>query len=124
MKFSIDKKELFVVFKLEENKLNTLHAPDLKSELVVLNAEGYRNMVLDLSEVSFVDSSGLSAILVAHRLCKDAGGTFIIAAPQENVKRLITISQLDSILTSVPSVQEAADYIKMDELEREMSSEE
>jgi len=121
MKFSIDKKELFVVFKLEEPKLNSLHAPDLKSELVVLNAEGFRNMILDLSEVSFVDSSGLSSILVAHRLCKDNGGTFILSGLKENVTRLISISQLDSILTCVPTVQEGADFIKMDELERQIS---
>jgi len=121
MKFTVDKKELYVVFKIEEGKLNTLQAPDLKSELVVLNAEGFRNIILDLSSVSFVDSSGLSAILVAHRLCKEHNGTFIVACPQPNVQRLIQISQLESILNVTHSVQEGADYVKMDELERQIT---
>ncbi len=123
MKFSVDKKELFVVVTLDENKLNTVNAPDLKSELVVFGAEGFRNMVLNLTNVDFVDSSGLSAILVAHRLCKEQNGTFVMANLNENVQRLIHISQLDGILNITPTVQEAADLIKMDELERQMSEE-
>lgn len=122
MKFSVEKNELFVVLQLNDTKLNTLNAPDLKSELVLLSAEGYKNIALDLSEVEFVDSSGLSAILVANRLCKDANGTFILVDVQSNVLRLIQISQLDTILTILPTTQEAADYIKMDELTRQITN--
>ena len=35
MKFSLDKKELFVILTIEDEKLNTLNAPDLKSELLM-----------------------------------------------------------------------------------------
>ena len=48
MKFSIDKQEKYVVFKLHEQKLNTLIAAELKSELLLLNTQGFNNMVLDL----------------------------------------------------------------------------
>lgn len=121
MKFSIDKKELFVVLQVEDKKLNTINAPDLKSELLILNAEGFRNIILDLTSVNFVDSSGLSAILVANRLCKEANGTLVTTGLHPNVQKLIKISQLDSILTILPTNQEASDYIKMDELTKEIS---
>jgi len=119
MKFSVDKKEKYCVFKLEDEKLNTLNAPKLKSELVILNAGGSKNIILDLSDVTFVDSSGLSAILIGNRLCKNVNGTFAIAHLNEYVAKLIKISQLDSILNIFPTVQEASDFVMMEEVERD-----
>ncbi len=120
MKFALDKKDSYTVFTLLEKKLNTLFAPDLKTELTILHNEGIRNIILDLHNVNFVDSSGLSAILVGNRLCGRSGGKLIVAAPTENVSRLLKISQLDSVLTIIPSVQEAKDYVMMEELVNEL----
>lgn len=120
MKFSVDKKDSYCIFKLEESRLDSLNAPKMKSELVLLNTEGNRNVILDLSAVQFIDSSGLSSILVGNRLAKDAKGTFILAAPNDNVTRLLRISQLESVINIVPTLTEATDMIMMDELERDL----
>lgn len=120
MKFSLDKHEKYVVFKLEESKLNSLIAPIVKSEFILINAEGLRNVIMDLSEVKFCDSSGLSSLLVAHRLCKTAGGTFAVTGLQPTVEKLIKISQLESVLTIVMTVEEAVDLIFMEEIEKEL----
>ena len=77
MKYSIDKKENYSVMELQEENLNSAVSPDLKSELVILSNEGVPSLVLDLSNVKYVDSSGLSAILTANRLWK-ALGTFVL----------------------------------------------
>lgn len=118
MKFSFEKKEKYTLFKLEDEKLNTINAPKLKSELVILNAGGVKNIILDLGEVSFVDSSGLSAILIGNRLCKNVEGTFAVANLNDYVLKLLKISQLDSILNIFPTIEEAVDFIQMEELER------
>lgn len=118
MKFSFEKKDKYTLFKLEDEKLNTINAPKLKSELVILNAGGVHNIILDLSDVSFVDSSGLSAILIGNRLCKNINGTFAVANLNDYVLKLVKISQLDSILNIFPTTQEAIDYVLMEELER------
>lgn len=120
MKFSLDKQEKLVVVELQEDKLNSLTAPKLKSELIILREEGYRNVVIDLSHVEFVDSSGLSSILVGNRICKEAGGTFVICELQEQVQKLIKISQLENILNIFPTNSEAKDFILMEELERDL----
>ncbi|PSR02659.1 MAG: anti-anti-sigma factor [Bacteroidetes bacterium SW_11_45_7] len=119
MKFTVDKKDKYCIFRLEDEKLNTINAPKLKSELVILNAEGVKNIILDLSQVTFVDSSGLSAILIGNRLCNNINGTFVLAAMNDYVSKLIKISQLESILKIVPTVKEAEDYVLMEELERD-----
>ena len=65
MDFEIIRKEGHSVVKVLNNKLDTNNAPDLKSELVVLGNESIKNIILDISECQYVDSSGLSSILVA-----------------------------------------------------------
>jgi anti-sigma B factor antagonist len=108
---------------LNESKLNSLITPQLKSELILINTEGQRNIILDLSQVKFADSSGLSSLLVGHRLCKNAGGSFILTGLNDAVARLITISQLETVLTIVSKSEEGIDLIFMEEIEKELKKE-
>ncbi|MFN8276645.1 MAG: STAS domain-containing protein [Chitinophagales bacterium] len=120
MKFSLDKRDRYCVVKIEEEKLLSNLAPALKSELVMLHNEGFKNIILDLSPVQFVDSSGLSALLVGNRLSKEGGGTFVLTGLNTHIQKLIKISQLESILNIVPSMAESVDYVMMDELDRDL----
>ncbi len=120
MKFTVDKHEKYVLIKLNENKLNSLISPQLKSELILSNTEGQRNIILDLSNVKYSDSSGLSSLLVGHRICKNADGIFILTGINENISRLIAISQLENILNIVGTVNEGIDLIFMEEIEKEL----
>lgn len=124
MNFKVDKQEKYAVIKVEAEKLDTSVAPSLKSELVMLNAQGAKNMIVDLSATKYCDSSGLSSILVANRLCKNVDGTFVLTALQDPVKKLISISQLDTILNITPTLDEAVDFLFMEEVERDLTSEE
>lgn len=123
MKFTVDKHEKYVLIKLNENKLNSLISPQLKSELILCNSEGQRNIILDLSNIKYSDSSGLSSLLVGHRICKNADGKFILTRINENIARLIAISQLENILNIVETVDEAIDLIFMEEIEKELKRE-
>src|SRR5512133_4066222 len=111
MDFNIQNKNKCTVISIETEKLDTHIAPSLKSELVLISGKGERNIILDLKKCLYCDSSGLSAILVANRLCKNAGGTFVLCGLNEAVERLITISQLDTVLNITGSVAEAEKMI-------------
>jgi anti-anti-sigma factor len=104
-------------------KLDSMNAPDLKSELVILNKNGVRNIVVNLEKTRYCDSSGLSAILVGNRLCKNSGGTFVVTGLQATVKKLISISQLDTVLNITPTLSEAVDLVMMEEVERDLGKE-
>jgi len=112
MEFKIDKFENHTLIKVLEEKLDTHIAPTLKSELVLVSGNGEKNIILDLGNCRYCDSSGLSAILVANRLCKNASGTFVLTGLNDAVERLITISQLDTVLNIANSLQEAEALIK------------
>jgi len=107
MEFKIEKLDNYTLIQVLEEKLDTHIAPTLKSELVLISGNGEKNIVLDLSKCRYCDSSGLSAILVANRLCKNANGTFVLTGLNDAVDRLITISQLDTVLNISGSINDA-----------------
>src|SRR5690606_41050000 len=86
-------------------------SPALKSELVIFNAEGFRNIILDLSHVEHMDSSGLSCLLTANRICQNSDGSFVLTGVKPSVEQLISITQLDKSLQIVPTKEEAIDYV-------------
>jgi anti-anti-sigma factor len=114
MSFKIEKNDKYTVIKLLTEKLDSNIAPSLKSELVILNTDGVKNIIIDLSDTRYCDSSGLSAILVANRLCKNSQGTFVLTGLQEPVKKLISISQLDTILNITNTMAEAVDLLSVE----------
>jgi anti-anti-sigma factor len=122
MTHSTEKQDKYTLVTLHEEKLNSLVSPDLKAAFVMASGEGTKNIIFDISTARYADSSGLSAILVANRLCKNNSGTFVLTGVQDNVKKLITISQLDSVLNVIPTVNEAVDFLFMEEMEREIKN--
>lgn len=123
MNLTIDRQDKYVVIKVHESKLTSGVAPELKAEIVMMHHQGYKNMIVDLSEVQYCDSSGLSAILTGYRLCRDTNGTYVLTSVQDHVRKLISISQLDNVLTVLPTISEAVDYIFMEEVEKQLHKE-
>lgn len=123
MNFEIEKKDNYAVIRVTVEKLDSQISPAMKSELVVLNADDFKNLIIDLTDTRYCDSSGLSAILVANRLCKNSGGTFVLCGLQRSVSKLISISQLDTILNITPTLAEAVDFLAMEEVERDLDNE-
>lgn len=123
MKYTIDKQDKYLTLTLHEEKLDSNIAPDLKSELITLHAEGVRNIILDLSDVKYTDSSGLSALLVGNRVVQEEGGMFVLSCLSDHTSKLIKISQLDSVLNILPTVAEAVDTIFMNEIENDLKNE-
>ena len=122
MKYLVDKKEKYSVFTLQDENLNAKNAPTLKTQFVILKDEGTKNLILNLESVKFVDSSGLSAILVANRLWGEKGSFVLTGVNHESVLKLIEISRLNSVLTILPTVKQGIEGILLDELERELNS--
>lgn len=121
MKFSVDKHDKYVVLKLDETRLTADNTPKLKSEFILLNAEGYCNIVLDLSLVTACDDSqDLSSLLVGDRICKKAKGLFIITGITACIAQLLEISSIDQSLNIVGMLEEAEDLIFMEEIEKEL----
>jgi len=107
MNFDITQHDQIALVVSRVEKLDASNATELKGELIALNKQGINSIILDLSETRYCDSSGLSSILVANRLCKDTSGKFVLCNLQPNVLKMIGIAQLDKVLSIADSVEMA-----------------
>lgn len=123
MNFTIANKDKYTLVTTNVDKLDTTCAPELKSELVYLNKTEVRNIIIDMGRTRYCDSSGLSALLVANRLCKGVNGSLVICSLQEPVMKLVQISQLESVLSITPTIEEAVDLLYMEEIEKDVKKE-
>ncbi len=115
MDIKVEKRENHTLITVLAEKLDTHIAPVLKSELVLIAGKGEKNIILDLHKSKYCDSSGLSAILIANRLSKSGHGTFVLCGLQTAVERLISISQLDTVLNITDNVKQAEEFIEYEE---------
>ena len=70
-------------------------APAVRDQLLEYLERGHLNLVVDLQEVEFLDSTGLSALIVVYRRARQLGGHLRVAAPRPNVRRILEITRLD-----------------------------
>lgn len=82
-------------------ELDTATAPLLQDLLDQLMAAGARRVVVDLSEATFVDSTGLGALLSAHRRMQADHGQLVLSQPLPATRRLLELTALDRVFAVV-----------------------
>lgn len=97
MKFEVENNGTSTVLKLKERKLDSSMAAELKAEFLLLAQPKVEILVVDLAEVDFCDSSGLSALLIADRKMKEHGGKVQLRHVGKKVASLLKISMLDRV---------------------------
>ncbi|MER7797756.1 STAS domain-containing protein [Microbacterium sp. NPDC096154] len=91
-----------------QGKLNLVAAPPLKARIDELVAAGRPKVVVDLSSVEFIDSSGLGSLIGGLKSARQAGGDVRIAAAGEQVRAVLKLTNLDRILAPYDTTEEAA----------------
>jgi anti-anti-sigma factor len=89
-------------------ELDIARAPDLREQLLGLLRPGSGRLVIDLSEVSFCDASGLAVLVSTARRARLLGGFLRLAAVSPQVGRVLQLTGLDRSLAIFPTVQAAA----------------
>jgi anti-anti-sigma factor len=79
-------------------ELDAATGPTLSDAVSVLTRDGLADVVIDLDEVTFVDSRGVSALLEAHREATEQDMTLRVVNLQPAVARLFRITGLDAVL--------------------------
>lgn len=88
-------------------RLDLMVAADLKARIEALVADGFHQLVIDLDEVPFIDSSGLGALIGGLKAARGAGGDVRIARAHEQIRYVLRVSTLDGILTPYATVEDA-----------------
>jgi anti-sigma B factor antagonist len=82
-------------------------APELSTRLAASLDRGVTSLVIDLSEVEFIDSTGLSVLLNVLRRVTQRGGSLVIVCTNPTVLRLFEITRLESTFEIVTTREEA-----------------
>jgi anti-anti-sigma factor len=80
-----------------EGDVDVVSAVELHDKLVALLSDGARSLVIDFSEVAFIDSMGLSTLIGVHGTAVEKLGTVTIRHPSPAVIRLLTLTGLDEV---------------------------
>ncbi len=88
-------------------RLDLLSAVEVKQRLAAVVNEGSPRLVVDLGEVSFIDSSGLGALISGLKAARLAGGDLRIARPDKQARHILQVSTLDRVLVPYATVEEA-----------------
>ena len=86
-------------------------APVFKQAVVNLVSEGNQNLVVDLSKVTFMDSSGFGTLLGATKRLRPTGGGLYLAGANNTIQRMLSLTRLDTIMQTFPSVDAAVNAI-------------
>lgn len=75
-------------------ELDALSAPAFRDELAMLLSHGARSLVIEMEGVTFVDSSGMGALVGARKLTEEKGGTLALRGVAPNVAASLRIAGL------------------------------
>jgi len=79
-------------------ELDAATGPSVSETVHALTGDGLAGVVIDLDDVTFVDSRGLSVLLESHREATDRKMTLMVRNPQPAVQRLLRITGVDAVL--------------------------
>ncbi|MDQ1513153.1 MAG: anti-sigma factor antagonist [Microbacteriaceae bacterium] len=107
MDMNIDYPEKGLAIVRPVGRLNLTSATGMRERVRDLVAEGHIRVVIDLAAVSFLDSSGLGALVGGLKSTRQAGGDLRIAAPSEQVRMVLRLTNMDRILPPYGRAEEA-----------------
>jgi len=98
------------VVRVEETRLDSAISSELKAELLrLVENDGAVNVLIDLKQVEYVDSSGLGSLLFGHRQVKTNAGKLKLMHLAPKVRTLLRIANLENILEGYDSEEEAVE---------------
>jgi anti-sigma B factor antagonist len=106
MNFTVEKRNNVVIFTLKNVNLDSKISSKLKAEVLILAQPDISALILDLSNVEYVDSNGLGALLLAHRQLKYHDIPVALVGVQDMVMKIITISQIKEIFDYYDTVDD------------------
>jgi anti-sigma B factor antagonist len=92
-----------------DDRLTAAVAPRLRTVVADLVAAGRTRIAINLADVTFIDSSGLGALVGALKATRTAGGDLRIAAAATQVVQVLRLTNLDRVLQVHPTAEGAFD---------------
>lgn len=107
MQVRIEERGDAVLIEVKEERLDAHNSGELKAQMLGLFEEGKNNLVVDMQEVRFVDSSGLGALVSGFKNASARSGNLKLSGLQPQVKSMFELTRLHRVFEIFPNAQEA-----------------
>jgi anti-sigma B factor antagonist len=96
-----------VLLKITGNLIEGSDPYEFNNIVKSLIADGKKNIVADLEDVGYVNSTGLSILFRAHRTIENVDGKFVLTNISERLSHLLSVTKLDTIFKIAQNKEEA-----------------
>ncbi|PLX94459.1 MAG: anti-anti-sigma factor [Desulfuromonas sp.] len=107
MNLRVEERGEAMLIEVGEERLDAHNSSDLKSQMLNLFEENRTNLLVDLKEVRFVDSSGLGALVSGFKNASARNGNLKLCGLQPQVKSMFELTRLHRVFEIFPGVDEA-----------------
>ncbi len=90
-----------------DGRLDAQTSPTVKAKLQELIEDGQTKIIVDLEQVSFIDSAGLVALVSGLRLARKEDGSVVLSGVQPQAQVVFQLTMLDRIFAIHPTIKEA-----------------
>jgi anti-sigma B factor antagonist len=105
--FEIKKEDQLIHISLEGNLMSKQQVQDLLNEIDFFFNEGVKKIIIDLSKMQYMNSTGLSILINIFTQARNKGGEVIITNIPDKVNQLLIITKLNSIFNIEETVEDA-----------------
>lgn len=98
-----------IILEVQEERLDAHNSGDLKTAMLKFFEEGNRNILIDLKDVRFIDSSGLGALVSGFKNAISHQGSLKLASLQPQVKSMFELTRLHRVFEIFTSMNEAVE---------------
>ncbi|GAC1651893.1 MAG: anti-sigma factor antagonist BldG [Vulcanimicrobiaceae bacterium] len=95
-----------LIFSLK-GSLDLATSPTVRAALVEAAGEGKHEIIVDLTRVEFIDSTGLGALIGGHRRALENGGSVSLVTNEGPIERLLNITGLIRVFKVYSNVESA-----------------
>lgn len=107
MNINIEEKGATVLIEVKEERLDAHNSSELKTQMLSLFDDGKNNIVIDLQNVRFVDSSGLGSLVSGFKNASARNGNLKLSGLQPQVKSMFELTRLHRVFEIFPGSDEA-----------------
>lgn len=107
MQLNITEQGEIIKIEIQEERMDAHNSGDLKEQMLQLFDDGKCNLVIDLSEVRFVDSSGLGALVSGFKNASAREGSLKLCCLQPQVRSMFELTRLHRVFEIYATIDEA-----------------
>ena len=111
MSIRIKYEEDYVIV-LPDEEIEVYNISEIKEVLFDIIEKGNRKLIMDMSKVEYIDSSGLGVLVSVLKKVKASEGKLVLISPKSSVKQILSLTNLDKVFNIQDTLENAVDAVR------------